>query len=111
MSFTVTLLYTLDVGIQLAANYVARVEAIDVFDPAPPGQGILALLGMDLVSDTTVAAGTNTITRTIVLRTNAQGDQLYANADAVKAATRNIFRAALNLRTPALVTAAEPVVA
>ncbi|GMV18002.1 MAG: hypothetical protein AMXMBFR56_62260 [Polyangiaceae bacterium] len=108
--FTVTLVYGISVGIQLAANYVTAVQNIDVFEPAPPGQGILAMLGMDLVSDTTVAAGLNAITRTIVLQTNAQGDALYADADAVKDATRNIFRSALSVKLPGQVVAAEPVV-
>lgn len=108
--FTVTLVYGISVGIQLAANYVTAVQNIDVFEPAPPGQGVLALLGMDLVSDTTVASGLHAITRTIVLQTNAQGDLLYANAEAVKNATRNLFGSALSVKLPGQVVAAEPVV-
>lgn len=180
--FTVTLVYAIGTGFQLAANYVALVQAIDLYEPPPPGQGILEMLGMDLVSDTTVAAGPNTVTRTVVLRTkqvafNYQAEQggpfvvgetltfttpagtarldtiidegetgkmvvsmltgsqpvdgstiaggtssatatvdgdvastLYPNADAVKAATRNLFKSTLSVRVPGQVAAAEPVV-
>jgi hypothetical protein len=108
--FTATLVYSIDTGFQFAANYVAAVQAIDLFEPPPPAQGVLTLLGMDLVSDVTAQAGVNLVTRTIVLSTNAQGDGMYSDADAVKAATRNLFKAALNLRLPGRVAAAEPVV-
>jgi hypothetical protein len=50
------------------------------------------------------------LTRTIVLQTNAQGDLMYLDADAVKDATRNIFKGALSLRVPAQVAASEPTV-
>lgn len=108
--FTVTLVYALSVGFQLAANYVTSVDAIDLYELPAPDQGVLTLLGLDLVSDVTVAASVSALTRTIVLQTNAQGDGMYVDADAVKDATRNIFRGALSLRVPAQVVAAEPVV-
>src|SRR3990167_123559 len=175
--FTVTLVYAIGTGFQIAANYVVLVQGIDLYEPPPPGQGILALLGMDLISDVTVAASVNALTRTIVLRTkevafNFDGEQggpfeigetltfanpagtarlenlidgkmivtlltgaqpvddssiaggtygatasvnglvtstLYADAAAVKAATRNLFTSALSTRVPAQVAAAEPV--
>lgn len=108
--FTATLVYAIGTGFQLAANYVTLVQSIDLYEPPPPGQGLLEMLGMDLISDITAAAGANTITRTVVLRTNTQGDGLYADADAVKDATRNLFTAALSTRVPGQVSAAEPVV-
>jgi len=46
----------------------------------------------------------------VVLQTNAQGDELFPNADAIMDATRQLWRARLNLLVPAVVTAAEPVV-
>lgn len=110
MSFTATLVYVIDTGFQSAANYVVAVQSINLFEPPPPGQGLLTMLGMDLTSDVTVQSGPNSVTRTVVLTTNAQGDEMYADADAVKAATRNLFKAALNLRLPGRVAAAEPVV-
>lgn len=108
--FTVTLVYAVAVGFQLATSYSTRLSSIDLFELPAPDQGVLTLLGLDLVSDTTAVAGVSALTRTVVLQTNAQGDQMYLNADAVKAATRNLFKSALSTRMPATVAAAEPTV-
>ncbi len=109
MSKTVVLDHVFDLGPQNPASYVAKVQAIDVYELPPPGQGILDILGMTIVSDVTAVFG-GALKRTITLQTTAVGDQLYPTADAVKNATRNIFRDALGQRTPALVLALEPVV-
>jgi hypothetical protein len=107
---TVVLVYNMSLGLQDPANYVTFVGALDLYRPAPPGQGILALLGMSIVSDVTAVFG-STLRRTITLQTTTFGDTLYGgDANQIKAATRNIFRAALGLLAPASVTASEPVV-
>lgn len=108
---TVTLTYAIRLGLARASSLLARVSDI-VLDT-----GETELLGMDVVSDTTVVVGTAPecaespfIERTVVLQTNAQGDALFPTADAIMDATRNLWRARLNLLVPGVVTAAEPVV-
>lgn len=103
---TVGLEYLFDLGLQNPSNYVARVSAINVFD-GPTGANILSILGMTVISDVTAVVG-STLKRIFLLSTTALGDQLYPNATALKNATRGIFRAALELRTSAGVTATEP---
>lgn len=100
---TVTLSYTISVGLQSAANLLARVTAIVL------NTGELLLLGMDLVSDNTIVVDCDLV-RTIVLATNAQGDALFPTPDAIADATRQLWRSRLNLLLPGIVTAAEPVV-
>lgn len=100
---TVTLSYTILVGLQSAANLLAKVQAI-VLDT-----GETELLGMDVVSDDSVVEGCD-IVRTVVLETNAQGDELFPTPDAIADATRQLWRSRLNLLLPGIVTAAEPVV-
>lgn len=110
MPATVTLDYDCDFGlVQNPVNFSARVVAVDVYDGSNPLTNILAILGMTVSSDTTSLVGT-ILRRRIVLATSALGDQLYPNAVALRDATRNLFRAALSMRLPCLVTAAEPVV-
>lgn len=109
MSHTVVLDHIFTVGLKDPATLVAKVAAIDVYEKPPPGHGVLDILGMTIVSDVT-AVVVGSLRRTITLRTTAQGDSFYPTADAIKNATRNIFRDALSLRTPAVVTALEPVV-
>lgn len=106
----VTLDYIIGVGLQNPANYVAVVAAINLYEPAPPGQGLLTYLGLTIVSDVTmIAAGA--LHRTITLTPNAQGLLMYGtDPTKIKDATRNLFREALDLKTPGTVTAAEPVV-
>lgn len=106
---TVVLDYLFDLGVQNPVAYVAKVQAIDVYEKPPPGQGVLDILGMTIVSDVAAIIGIE-LHRTITLKTTAAGDQLYPTANAIKAATRGIFTGALALRTPAVVTAVEPVV-
>lgn len=100
---TVTLSYTILVGLQNAANLLAKVSAIVL------NTGELSLLGMDVVSDGSVVDGCD-IVRTVVLETNAQGDALFPTPDAIADATRLLWRSRLNLLLPGIVTAAEPVV-
>ena len=108
---TVTLTYMIRVGLARASALLARVSAIVL------NTGELSLLGMDVVSDTTVVVATAPdcaeapfLQRTVVLETNAQGDSLFLNADAIADATRLLWRARLNLLVPGVVTATEPVV-
>jgi len=107
---TVTLAYAIRVGLARASALLARVQAIVL------NTGELDLLGMDVVSDVTVVvvdpqcAEAPFLERTVVLQTNAQGDELFPNTDAIMDATRQLWRARLNLLVPAVVTAAEPVV-
>lgn len=101
---TVTLDHTIATGLLNPTNLVAQVQAIDL------NHGMLASMGFTVTSDvTSVILGV--LHRKVVLATNAQGDAMYhGNATMLKDATRNIFKAALNLNTPAQVTAIEPVV-
>jgi hypothetical protein len=108
---TVTLTYAIRLGLARASALLARVQAI-VLD-----SGELSLIGASVVSDVTVVVTDAPacsepafLQRTVVLETNAQGDALFPNADALADATRNLWRARLNLLVPGVVTAAEPVV-
>lgn len=98
-----TLTYEIDVGVQVPSTMVSRVAAIDV------DEGTLGALGLTVASDSTVVDGAR-VKRTIVLETDAQGDSFWTSAEALKYATRNIFKQVFELRVPSLVTAAEPVV-
>jgi hypothetical protein len=99
----VTLSYHVSVGLQLAANLLAKVQAIVL------NTGELDLLGMSIVSDVTAVEDCD-IVRTVVLETNAQGDELFPSVDALQDATRQLWRSRLNLLVPGIVTADEPVV-
>lgn len=108
---TVTLTYVIRVGLARASALLARVQAIVL------NTGELDLLGMTVVSDTTVVVSTAPecaeppfLERTVVLETTAQGDELFPTPDALMDATRQLWRARLNLLVPGIVTAAEPVV-
>jgi hypothetical protein len=107
---TVTLVYDIRVGLARASSLLAHASSIVL------NTGELDLLGMSIVSDDTVVVTdaecdeTPFLRRTIVLATNAQGDQLFPSADAIQDATRVLWRARLNLLVPGVVTAAEPVV-
>ena len=107
---TVTLAYAIRLGLAQASSLLARVQAIVL------NTGELDLLGMVIVSDVTVivvdpqCGEPPFLERTVVLQTNAQGDSLFPTADAIMDATRQLWRARLNLLVPAVVTAAEPVV-
>lgn len=109
MSFSATLVYAVDVGIQLAASYTGRVAAVNLYGNDASGNGVLTLLGFDLVSDNTFVSGL-AVTRRIVVKTNVQGDRMYLTKAAVKDVLRNIFAASLCLGTPALVAAGDPIV-
>lgn len=91
-------------GLQDPASLVTRVQSIDV------DHGMLAAMGFTVTADlTSVIAGA--LHRAITLTTNAQGDAMYhGDSTMLKDATRNIFKATLNLNTPGRVTASEPVV-
>jgi hypothetical protein len=107
---TVTLSYQIRVGLQSAANLLAKISDIVL------NTGELDLLGMVVASDTSVIVtdpdceGLPFITRTVVLETNEQGDALFPNSDALVDATRNLWRSRLNLLIPGIVTSSEPVV-
>lgn len=107
---TVTLTYAIQIGLARASALLARVSAI-VLDT-----GETDLLGMEIITDTTVVVvdpecdAPPTLQRTVVLETNAQGDALFPTADSLADATRNLWRARLDVLVPGLVTAAEPVV-
>jgi hypothetical protein len=107
---TITLTYVIRVGLARAAALLSRVQSI-VLD-----MGELALLGMTVASDTTSVVTDPDcsepahLERVVVLSTTAQGDALFPNADALGDATRQLWRARLNLLVPGVVTAAEPVV-
>ncbi len=100
---TVTLSYRVSVGLQSAANLLAKVDAIVL------NTGELDLLGMTIVSDESIVTDCF-IERTVVLETNAQGDALFPTADALQDATRQLWRSRLNLLVPGIVAADEPVV-
>jgi hypothetical protein len=100
---TVTLSYHVSLGLQLAANLLAKVQAIVL------NTGELDLLGMTVASDTSAVEDCD-IVRTVVLETNAQGDELFPSDDALQDATRQLWRSRLNLLIPGIVTADEPVV-
>jgi len=107
---TVTLVYAIRLGLARASALLSRVSAI-VLDT-----GELELLGMTIMSDTTVVvvdpdcAEPARLERTVVLSTTAQGDALFPSADAIQDATRQLWRSRLNILVPGIVTAAEPVV-
>lgn len=107
---TVVLDHVFNTGIQNPTSLVSRVQAIDLYELPPPSQGLLALLGFSITSDVTAVVG-GLLKRTITLQTTAFGDSIYGgSATKIKDATRNLFRNALGMRTPSIVTAAEPVV-
>lgn len=99
----VKLVYRMDVGVQNLDPLVTRAENIDF------NQGTLDYIGLDVVSSLTQPEG-GKIVRTIVLKTNAQGDTIWKTPDELKYGTRKIFKQIFEQRMPALVTAEEPVV-
>jgi hypothetical protein len=99
----VTLSYRIGVGLQSAAALAARVGAIVL------NTGELALLGMSIMSDVTVVDGCDLV-RTVVLETNAQGNELFPTPTSLRDATRQLWRSRLNLLVPGVVTVDEPVV-
>lgn len=99
---TVTLIYKIDVGNQNPANFVGRVESVDV-------DANLELLNMTKFSDDTVQ-GAPGVVRTIVLHTNATSDGMFPTDDNKIAATRGILTNVFAAQIPAKVTADEPVV-
>lgn len=99
---TITLVYRVEVGNQDPANFVGRVETIDV---APD----LEKLNVSVSSDNTVQAGAE-IVRTIALLTNATSDGMFPTDANKIAATRGLLTNVFRARVPAKVTADEPVV-
>lgn len=99
----IELVYLIDVGVQNPLAFGARVQAVK-FD-----QGALEKLGMDFVGFS-FGVDAGKIEWTIRLKTNALGDSLWQDDDALKYATRNLFQDSYALQLPALVTAKEPVV-
>jgi hypothetical protein len=106
----VTLRYSVSLGLQAAANLLAKVQSVVL------NTGELDLLGMTVSSDVSAVVTDPDcdplpfIQRTVVLETNAQGDELFPTADALMDATRQLWRSRLNLLVPGIVTADEPVV-
>jgi hypothetical protein len=98
MAKTVTLDYTVDTANQSASAYQARVLAIDLF------QGELDFLEMTIVSDGVSVIDGSTLRREIVLGSDSD------DVAELRAKTTNLYRAALNLLTPARVTAGDPVI-
>jgi hypothetical protein len=100
---TVTLSYRIAVGLQNAQDLVARIAAIVL------NTGELELLSMIIVDDQTAVVGCD-VERVVVLETTPQGDQLFPTSRDIRDATRQLWRARLNLLVPGIVQAAEPVV-
>ncbi len=100
----IQLSYAVKAGLQSVDAFAAQVAAVELYD------GELEQLGMIVLSDDTAPSGNRFVTRTILLETTALGDSLWLTEDQLKAATRNLYTAELELRVPALVRPAEPVV-
>jgi len=99
----VTLVYILDVGLQLTDANIAKADNIS-FD-----QGTLTMLGLALLTNTAVSEN-GKIKVTILLETRPTGDSIWLTPEQLQYATRNLFRDVYALRMPAFVTAEEPVV-
>lgn len=100
----ITLAYTVPQGLRPLPSLNAQVAAVSLF------KGELSMIGATVFSDATVS-GVGQVVRTIVLQTTADGDVRFPTAAAKRFATRNLYRASLELGTPAqVVSAAEPVV-
>ncbi len=99
----ITLVYRADVGLQVPANYVAKVQAIELSAELEP-------LSMTKTSDVTVLDGSS-VKRTVVLQTTPEADVMYPSTDLKKAVTRDLWTEVIASRIPARVVADEPVVA
>jgi hypothetical protein len=97
-----TLSYEIRIGLQDATAAALRVRAIQL------DLGELDLLGLAVVSDTTIASGPHTVERSVELET-LPGSPLVT-ADELIQATRSLLRGRLNLLSPGWVVAAEPVI-
>lgn len=100
----VTLVYKILSGILSPAAFVDKVAAVPIF-----ANGELDLLGLVVDSDETTP-GERSVFRTIVLSTTAQGDEQWCTPEELAAATRNLYKAMLELGVPGRVFAEEPVV-
>lgn len=102
---TVTLVYRVSAGLQNPVAFATLVGDVPLFD------GELDLLGLDVVSDDTIAIPADRVAvRTIVLETNEQGDSLWRTEEQLKLATRQLYTTELQLRIPGTSTADEPIV-
>lgn len=105
MSFQAVLQYDLSSGYQPNVNTRLRVAAIDL------NEALTArALGFTVTNDLTISTGATTIRRTLTLLTTPIGDTMYRTEDDVKKVTTKLFKNALALLVPSVVTASEPVV-
>jgi hypothetical protein len=84
-------------------NKISGITSMNVTDTA-------AALGFDRVGDQTVSTSALTVRRQITLRTNSVGDRLWNSEEQVAAILTRLFRGALAVLTPSIVTASDPVV-
>lgn len=102
---TITLAYTVAQGVRPIPALTARVAAVQLL-----AQGELSMLGMSIDSDTTLG-GVSSVTRTIVLGVNPDGEARFPTDAEKIAATQNICRGQLSVQVPAKgVSSATPVV-
>lgn len=100
----ITLNYDVQTGLKRASQMIAEVAALDV------DRGELDLLQMTVVGDITSEIGSNLLRRSITLETSAAADQSFPTDEAKASATAQLFKGALELLTPGLVTAHAPLV-
>jgi hypothetical protein len=98
----VTLTYDVATGLQDPALMAPKIAAIPVDQE-------FEFLHMTKTSDVTTQ-GAAKVTRSIILQTDAESDQMFPTTDDLKAATRHLLSGVLGLAAPGSVLAAEPVV-
>ena len=99
---TVQLNYIVETGLQSPALMAPKILAIPVDQE-------FEFLNLDKISDT-VAAGAGSVTRQIVLQTNATSDAMFPTNAELAAATTSILSGVLALQAPGRVTAVAPLV-
>lgn len=99
---TVQLNYIVETGLQNPVLMAPKVLAIPVDQE-------FEFLNLDKVSDV-ATAGAGSVTRTIVLQTNATSDEMFPSNTELAAATTALLSGILALQAPGRVTAVAPIV-
>lgn len=108
MAAQVVLVYDCYVGAQPSdAGSALFVKVRDLV--LDPGEATASMLGLTLDSDVTAVAG-SAIRRTLTYAVTATGNANFPSDAALQSATKSLFRSVLELRVPARVVAADPVV-